>query len=426
VKEKEKFDASTFSPEHRCLGQDSEFFLWDKEKEKVVESFHFFEKKPLAKRLFGGTQEAAKRYWGSTPVPEDIRVVDRELPEPIPPFDDVAPLVFRDGLAVEINTAPTNCRGWFYNNVRWALWLADAGLPEHVGWTSRPWVEVDPKDIQSWPEDLKELGCSPTLDAYTGKQKILRVNPLKLPFRTSGSHFHMSFYTKPALEGHTAFIKLADMFIGLPFTFLFGDELEFKRRKLYGQAGEYRVQEYKEKNFPNDPPTPGLEYRVLSSRVWSHPGIFSLFSGIWKYVLGQPRMLEKAWDRWDPAWEDELQEAINLGSEAALQSMMQKSVELMPSYYDAWERHPSGTDVYGYPLTPKARFDESDQLLYLRGDSFSPEEKLSVWKKLREHARAGAFPDMGVMDPKLPEAHVGWQHYAQTQKLNPKVVRHDV
>ena len=366
------------------MGQDTEFFLWDKEKEQVIPAHQHFQAKSEAS-LLAATKESDKY---SDPPRNAQQVSLKTRYRVYQSCSDRAPLVFRDGLAVEINTQPTSCRGYYWNNLRHALWLADSTLPEGICWTTRPWVEVLPEMLKDAPEDVLELGCMPTLDAYTERKKSLgEIDPLKLPFRTSGAHLHMSFKTESIwLERYkdgpipqelwAPFIKAADLLLGVPFTYVFGDELEFKRRKLYGQAGEFRYQQY-------SPQVDGLEYRVLSSRLYDHPGTGSLFLGIWKFVIGNHAARSLVESSWDKAWEDDICEAINTGNEKALEKALNLSAEMMEKIHAHL--------VYPGELA-----------------SVTTSNAVDTWKILREARKRGAMRDMGILDPGLPEGHRGW------------------
>jgi len=185
--------------------------------------------------------------------------------------------------------------------------------------TTRPWVEITQEQMDHFPDDLKVLGCSPSRNAYIEQglvEQQIEVDPMKTFFRTCGSHLHMSFKyfseKDPFPSSEWArFISLADLLIGVPFVYLFHDELEKKRRQLYGRAGEFRFQ----------PAYGGLEYRVLSSRLWDHQASYSFLLGMWKNVLGGGNYsrLVKAYD---PAWIPEIQQCINEADEKLAKKLL--------------------------------------------------------------------------------------------------------
>lgn len=347
------------------IGQDIEFFAWDKEKQEVLPSWKWWPK-----------QEEAITLGSNTEFPASVRGYRRDWS-----FDPVK--VFRDGLAVELNTSPTTCRAWMWQDAMLGLMVTAPEDVPNFTFTTRPYVEFSDEFRAGFPKDLQILGCNPTFDAYTERQKHVSVNPKKINFRTSGSHLHMSFTTPRGLtyvdterqvlpqECWAPIVKLADLLIGLPATYVFADELEFKRRKLYGQAGEFRFQEA----------YGGIEYRVLSSRIFNHPALLSLFTGIWKYLIPE---YSRLWLNWDKAWEDELQQAINEGTN-------------MEKFFPVWD----------HMVQELGR-----QFEYTLGTTMLTSESAPVWKKLRELNLAGTFPDGGVYSETFDEAHTGWTEYA--------------
>lgn len=383
------------------LGQDSEFFLWDTQKDALVPSYEFFKKRDEEKEFF-----------------------PREVQAELPPFKRTdysiytnsggKCRVFRDGMAVEVNTEAFTCRAWGWQDIRFALHYLSSRLPDHIRFTTRPWARFHHMKVRKFPADLKELGCLPSFDAYSMAEKAIGVDPVRTYFRTSGSHLHRSFLVKPTEEQTQKIIKLADLLIGLPHTYIFGDELEFRRRALYGQAGEFRFQKYPHYTSRYDytkhttvytlnpsRTIPGVEYRVLSSRVWNHPAIWGLFSGLWKSVV--TLFAENLFKHWDSSIEDDLREAINLGTPKLFPRLLQEGTRVMKAAA-AETREVDRPYTYG-PLTPKI----------LEG------EVPVVWQKLKALNAQGTFPDAGVVYlDNIQEAHYGWSEYAGDWGLLPK------
>lgn len=371
------------------LGHDSEFFLEDPSG-KVVPSYAFFKMKE-EETTFYVKHPSVNDALGVDPGEEWKRLFA------VWPLHTRSVKAFRDGLAVEFNTEPATCRGYLLNHLTYSLVAAGTRLPEGVKFTSKPVMEVTKALVDTFPEDLKVLGCSPTLDAYTGGLKELKVNPLTLPFRTSGSHLHMSFTSNIPVHLWAPFIKMADFFIGVPFAYIFHEADEFKRRTLYGTAGEFRRQIY-----PSG--LQGLEYRTLSSRLWDHPMTASLFLGIWKYIMGNPLFVHEFSQRWDPAWEEDIQAGINLGDENALKRMMRVMAENFPGYFNY---NPTTTEARYWTI-----YDKNYQLRWLGGASYSLDSRLKVWAGLREWRKMGNLPELSTLNPTVPEGHFGWQHYS--------------
>ena len=302
---------------------------------------------------------------------------------------------FRDGYAVEFNAPPSTCRAGLWENLAKAMQkfrgLDDnrygqkslSAIPSGMVLITDPAMDIDLEELKSAPADLHVLGCNPTLDAYKMEEKCINTNPLELPFRTTGAHLHFSFppgtfYSKSDLAILTRYL---DLTIGLPFTVIYGDDKEFRRRTLYGTAGEFREQKY-EGGYQ------GLEYRVLSSRLYHHPGIFGLFAGIFKYLLSKPQVLLDA--GWNEALSAPLQKAINTGVGAAeLLEEFSKFLGTFPSFYDR-----DGMSGIGY--IPK---DWGNAIL-----------------KLRKMRLSNGILDRFQMWEGQTQAHYGWSEYNDHSK----------
>lgn len=363
----------------RQVGQDSEFFVWDKEKDEVVSAHHFFPEKSGFKPITTDQLNVLLDRFKKIKTTEVPRSSDKVV-------------VFRDGFAVEVNCPPATCCAFIWNDVKAGLLTFAPEVmweqPERFTFTTRPWVEVTGEMLKDLPADLLQLGCMPTLDVYKGGPKAVTADGKTLGFRTSGSHLHASLQRKMSDDQIERFIKLADLIIGVPFVSLFNDELEFKRRALYGQAGEFRLQEYPGldpytlrplKTTGTVPGIPGIEYRVLSSRLWNHPVLFSMFFQLWKYFMGNFQTLEIINQAFDPKWEDTIRGAINEGTELKEAKKIWRGVmdKVRPGKWS------------NFRFTPE-RFDVIAE-------------------------KSGTFIDAGLYnEPRYAEAHHGFSEYLST------------
>ncbi len=353
------------------LGQDTEFFLIDSRDDSFIPAHEFLP--PVAKALEIG-------YYNK---------------------------IFRDGFAVEVNTPATICRAQIWNNLSSTLKepRGRLKLPPHVKFSTRPVVRLNMETKPTWPEDVTALGCSPTIDAYTGETKSIHVDP---PFRTSGAHMHISEMGSVwmnDLKNHILFIKFCDLFIGLPETILFGDDLHFQRRTLYGQAGEFRVQKYSGGYR-------GLEYRVCSSRIYNHPSVQSLFFKILRDVCWRNFYLIK--EKWNPKIEDSLREAINTGKGAM--DLLEEFMRLLPQA-DRDYRNNGLSAGYG------DRKNDADFTYRINPRQpprpFHPETLLKLKEKLK------SFPEKGP-EGEYQEGHYGWNEYANDWELGPEGPKEEV
>jgi hypothetical protein len=334
-------------PHAHSFGQDSEFFLWDPKTNQLVPSWKHFQPKGAGR-------------------------------------------VFRDGLAVEVNCSPATCRAFIMNDVRAFL---RQQRPPGLVYTSRPIVTFDTKLYNEFPPDVRALGCNPTLNAYTEQTNIIRVNPAKLRYRTSGAHLHMSFknregWRKPFVPPQywANWVKAADLFLGVLFTAVFNTPDEFQRRKLYGRAGEFRHQEYPVSLY-KDTPLDGLEYRVLSSRIWDHPAFISLALGIFKVVLGNSHFifmdLPKVWDK---RMEPVIRRAINTGHPLALETSL----------------------LYLEKMFPRAQTSYRDTVI----PALTQPGSASALVALLRTAHKQFASDAGwINEERAKEAHYGWNDY---------------
>jgi len=219
---------------------------------------------------------------------------------------------FRDGYAAEVNVPPAAKRA----DLIWSMQAAiDAlrtfVLKEGERLTTSPGVEVTWEKMGDAPQDVLEVGCDPSEDAYTGLKKFPSLDPSSAKERFGGGHMHFSCTKTPKGEPSEDWakpgtipgvVKLLDLYLGLPLTFFFPSVSGFHRRLFYGQAGEFRFQDYGD--------AVGLEYRVPTPEIWGHSAIASWAFDTAEGVLARSAFLER---QWDEAIEDDLRGAINTG-----------------------------------------------------------------------------------------------------------------
>ena len=214
--------------------------------------------------------------------------------------------LFRDGYALEVNATPESCRGRFGNEVKGSLKHALAMLPKDYSFTSSPAVRIDLNDMNDAPPDCQIFGCDESLNAYTQKSSSVNLDAYDHPFRYAGGHMHISSSNCRFLESDAdkfLFVKLCDLFVGLPLAYLFDDEANVQRRKYYGRAGECRFQKY-----PDG--TTGIEYRTPPPQLWNDQRLMGLMFGVFRDLSYRYKVLKT---QWNPAWEPMIQDAINTG-----------------------------------------------------------------------------------------------------------------
>lgn len=161
-----------------------------------------------------------------------------------------------DGAAAEFNTDPADTFSKFVMNIRQVMTNLKERLPDHE-FVLEPTATFDPTYFKSLPDDVRELGCNPDFNAYTGQ-----VNPPpdgeSTTMRTASGHIHVGWCknVNPLDDIHfdecRLVIRQLDYYVGL-YTLLW--DRDEKRRNLYGKAGAFRPKPY------------GVEYRTPSN-VW--------------------------------------------------------------------------------------------------------------------------------------------------------------
>lgn len=273
---------SLFKPPyfHIFLGADPEFFLWDLDA-----------KRPIPASLHFGPKESDTGYLDDPKVPNRHQYF------------------FRDGYAVEVNPPFSRCIETLTCGGRRALYhLTNEMRMKRVALISKPTVKVDLEELKRIaPPDLMRWGCNPTYNAYDSPLRENRpaVAASDCDLRYSGGHIHLSVYNpdsekwKGAFGGKATtdlknsvlsryaefpnFVKLLDWKLAVPMSLIHSSEAHFERRKIYGQAGEFRFG-----RFGEDDPYSGLEYRVLSAEMWNQDYLISFVYRIarecvWRY-----------------------------------------------------------------------------------------------------------------------------------------------
>lgn len=258
------------------LGNDPEFFIFNNEN-KPVPAWKFFP--PQKEKVAALTAEGDASAW-----------------------------YFRDGYAVEINTVPGTCREQMTYRVHKALRAIIEKLPPGYTLKTLATIRISEHDLKEAPPDGQVFGCKPSINAYTGKESVVDLDAMSHPFRYAGGHMHHSYRAPYLRDGafntrdtKLMFVKLCDLFIGLPFTYLYSSKDEKLRRKYYGRAGECRLPTYSGSYH-------GVEYRVPSPKLWNNHCLASMFFGVMRSIVAQ---YEKLSAQYDPKWEKPIQDAIN-------------------------------------------------------------------------------------------------------------------
>ncbi len=226
--------------------------------------------------------------------------------------------VYNDGFQAELGAYPYGCIAYLVDSIRNGLkgiWEKSNGASLVLD--NAPMIPID--ILKNAPEQYVILGCDPSHNAYHMGGRDCG-DPRKLRYRFNGVHIHMSgwgpHYKTPEAQMNkfVPYVKAFDSILGVFFVAA-GAHLESnKRREYYGLAGEYRL------------PPHGLEYRVLSSPVLTHPGITNLAFEIVRGVLAL--VDSKAQELWQ-ADEQEVIGIINENNQKAARALITKNKDLL-------------------------------------------------------------------------------------------------
>lgn len=206
--------------------------------------------------------------------------------------------IFRDGTNLEVNTpGEMTCIGLILNATARSLRHAKEMLPAGLKLAAMSAYEMDPEPLKDAPVDVLNSGCSPVRNAYDGwEEKAVFLSP-ESKERYAGGHIHMSgeeqWVTAPkGGEKHVTmqglltdkttraqfcefYVRYLDTYLAVPLLYTgIEGKAGVRRRQVYGKAGEYRFQEYK--NTYSVGPTRGIEYRVLGPEWLKDEGVAAL------------------------------------------------------------------------------------------------------------------------------------------------------
>lgn len=193
-----------------------------------------------------------------------------------------------DGFAHELCVEPTYCLERMMNKAGYAFSWMQSRLHDkgNVKFAAPAVYEVPEKVSKAAPDEVKRLGCMPSINVYgdKGNPSVLGEN-----LRTTGCHLHMSHKTLTnATNSDLAenLVKWADIIVGTVWTYIspVPPKDEKLRRKAYGRAGECRIRDYppsREATYTSK----GVEYRVLPGTVLINPIYMTLVFNLYRSAL---------------------------------------------------------------------------------------------------------------------------------------------
>jgi len=172
---------------------------------------------------------------------------------------------FWDGFQAEFTVPSRGCLEFFTDDVQFSLRSLLAKARKHNRNARLTWksvVEIPDEIMARASAEHVELGCAPSMNAYPHISPIQVDDPSALPMRFAGCHVHLGL--KPKVDSVERIVKSIDSFWGPISTVLLRGMEDARRRRYYGRAGEYRL------------PAHGIEYRVPSAAMLSHPVVWHL------------------------------------------------------------------------------------------------------------------------------------------------------
>ena len=199
--------------------------------------------------------------------------------------------IVQDGVQVELNPAYAFCRETF--NVIMASLIHNLGDMLKYGEKidRNVTIQLSKKRFGSLPDDKKMFGCQPSDNIHTKEQSVMTLDPSVYLYRSTGGHIHLGnplAQTKnnplsKVIQDPARLIPIIDIVAGNTLVLIDRDPGNVERRKNYGRAGEYRVQDYGLTSFGH--PNIGIEYRTLSNFWLLAPELCSLATGLVRTAL---------------------------------------------------------------------------------------------------------------------------------------------
>ena len=183
-------------------------------------------------------------------------------------------IYYYDNVAFEMNFVPARSSNEFVYTIKEGLSIANNII--------HPYKLIANSCVEFYESDEKnsnffEVGCEPDINAYTLSYNKINPDIYKHTLeRYAGGHIHMGGTSSDLIQDEAikpVFVYMLDLFVGIPSVILDHDVESYKRKRVYGHAGNYRPKEY------------GLEYRVLSPFWIRSPKTTELFYNLFDFVF---------------------------------------------------------------------------------------------------------------------------------------------
>ncbi len=227
---------------------------------------------------------------------------------------------FFDGVQAEINIEPSRCREVLASRIWNVLRSVKSKIGDDYKVVMKPSVIVSKDVLDRADPEAKRFGCSPDWNAYTGLQNESKLNGDTHRVRYSGGHIHLSFDKGDRMLSDPNifldFVKLLDLFVGIPMLLLDVGSASNRRRKYYGKAGTFRETRW------------GVEYRQPSNVWLKSPELTSLALGLsrtaYRIMISSKENLF-----WDSVKQEEIRKAIDSSNNKDCTEIYERIKELM-------------------------------------------------------------------------------------------------
>lgn len=185
-----------------------------------------------------------------------------------------------DGVQAELNPQPNTCRESLGFNIADSFKALKNHLQNFkgIGIDFSQTIQLSDEDFDKLSDGSKKFGCMPSKNSYNGgRDGRIRVNPANYRYRSAGGHIHIGgreFLPKGIFDNPIRIVQMMDILVGNTMVLIDRDPGNIERRKVYGQAGEFRL------------PPHGVEYRTLSNFWLRSYQLMSLVMGLTRHAVG--------------------------------------------------------------------------------------------------------------------------------------------
>lgn len=151
-----------------------------------------------------------------------------------------------DNVLAEFCIPPATHVDEWVNNLMKSVNFIKSTIPQELDVKIIPAANLHERFLKT--KNAQEFGCEPDYNAWT-RSVNEKPSANDATLRSAGGHIHVG-YENPSVELSEQIIRTMDLFLGVPSVI---QEVENKRKELYGKAGAFRFKDY------------GCEYRTISN-----------------------------------------------------------------------------------------------------------------------------------------------------------------